>query len=387
MSLRSRVEPTDPVDAVTADNPYGYYARLVAERPLYFDHRHGLWVVSSAPLVEECLESRDFGVRPASEPLPPALAGSLAGDVFLRLIRMTDGSRHRQCRPVVTGAMSALTVSTIETAAAKVIEDLAQHIVDEPLTRRLDRFVAEFPLGVTARLAGVSRDALPDVTRHIAAFVAALRPGSTMGEVERGMIAAGNLVEQFDRPPAPDIAPLRLPHTPTVDHATAVANTIGLLVQTYEATAGLIGNALVQLQRDDASGVPAPEIDERFLREVARFDAPVQNTRRYALRDCLLGGASLRWGDAVLVVLAAANRDPAVNPNPHDFDPDRRAARLFTWGHGSHQCPGQQLSLAIARIGLAALRATITDHATLPTHIGYRPLGNARIPVFSDSSA
>jgi cytochrome P450 len=86
----------------------------------------------------------------------------------------------------------------------------------------------------------------------------------------------------------------------------------------------------------------------------------------------------------MLLVLAAANRDPACNPEPDRFLADRPARRIFGFGHGPHACPGQALALDIAGAALATLAA----HGGLPRPGAvawtYRPSLNGRIPVFTD---
>jgi len=59
----------------------------------------------------------------------------------------------------------------------------------------------------------------------------------------------------------------------------------------------------------------------------------------------------------VLVVLAAANRDPAANPEPARFDPLRRDRQAFTFGVGPHACPGEAMATAIAEAGVERLLA------------------------------
>src|SRR4030095_7484258 len=86
--------PRDPVAAVTHPDPYPYYAELVAARPLYRDDLQGDWVASSAAAVTAVLTSERCRVRPPAEPVPKALVGSPAGEIFRRLVRMTDGAGH-----------------------------------------------------------------------------------------------------------------------------------------------------------------------------------------------------------------------------------------------------------------------------------------------------
>ena len=74
--------PRDPVSAVTHPDPYPYYAELVATRPFYKDELQGYWVASSAEAVTAALMSDRLRVRPPGEPVPPALRGSPAGEIF-----------------------------------------------------------------------------------------------------------------------------------------------------------------------------------------------------------------------------------------------------------------------------------------------------------------
>ena len=76
--------PISPIAAVTHADPYPVYADLVAYRPLYFDEALGLWVASSAAAVTAVLTHPLCRVRPLAEPVPNAIVGSPAGDVFGR---------------------------------------------------------------------------------------------------------------------------------------------------------------------------------------------------------------------------------------------------------------------------------------------------------------
>ena len=100
--------PANPVAAATHPDPYPYYAALARERPLYRDDALGLWVVSSAEAVTAVLASPLCRVRPPSEPVPKALLGSAAGDVFCSLVRMIDGVGHCPLKRMVSGSLASL---------------------------------------------------------------------------------------------------------------------------------------------------------------------------------------------------------------------------------------------------------------------------------------
>jgi len=164
------------------------------------------------------------------------------------------------------------------------------------------------------------------------------------------------------------------------------ANLVGLLSQTCEATAGLLGNSLAALAREPGL---RRKIGDRLdllpalVAEVARHDPAVHNTRRFVVEATRVAGQALAPGDALLLVLAAANRDPALNPAPATFALMRAEHRCLGFGHGGHGCPGQALATSLAAAGLQALLAGGLDTgALLQRGWHYRPSVNARIPVF-----
>jgi cytochrome P450 len=169
-----------------------------------------------------------------------------------------------------------------------------------------------------------------------------------------------------------------------------LANSIGLLSQTYDATAGLIGNSIVafltqpkleETVRGEPSAIAA------LVHEVSRFDPPVQNTRRFVVQSTSIAGIDLAAGDTVLLSLAAASRDPQANPRPDEFLLERDDRRVFAFGHGVHACPGQALALSIAVAGISALLQSGAALWGREIKWRYRPSLNGRIPLFTSASA
>jgi cytochrome P450 len=120
-----------------------------------------------------------------------------------------------------------------------------------------------------------------------------------------------------------------------------------------------------------------------LVEEVARHDPPVQNTRRFVARPTTVAGVELAPGDAVLLVLGAANRDPALNPAPATFEPMRTNRQTLGFGYGPHACPGDALACTIAAAALEAWLANGLDtDALLERGWDYRPSVNARVPRF-----
>src|SRR5690606_25849896 len=78
-------------------------------------------------------------------------------------------------------------------------------------------------------------------------------------------------------------------------------------------------------------------------------------TIRTALEDVELGDVTVRAGETVLVVLAGGNRDPGRFADPERMDLTRSATGHLSFGHGVHQCLGQQLARVEMRVGFLEL--------------------------------
>ncbi|UIF91508.1 cytochrome P450 [Cupriavidus sp. UYPR2.512] len=367
----------DPLSAVTHPDPYPYYRELATSRPFFRDERLGLWVAAGQREVAAVLAHPDCRVRPPAQPVPPALAGTAAGDLFGRLIRMNDGAAHVPLKALLIPMLADIAPAT----AAQHVAAMAK-VFDAGAASRaalcgecVNRWLFALPVVTVADLLGlpVAGDGgrAAQVAQYVAAFAAAQSPLASAQAVDAGAQAAQWLGAWLaDAAPADDrLSALRqAARAAGIDARAVAANIIGLLVQACEATAALAGNTLLRLGRDTPqSGLPLDAVVAR----VAREDPPVQNTRRFLAADAQLCGHAVKAGDAVLVLLAAASCSGAA-----------AGERPWTFGHGRHACPGDRLAQALAAATVAALRARGADPAALAQAFRYRPSLNARIPHF-----
>ena len=385
----------DPLSAVTTANPYPFYERLVAERPFYRDDALGMWVAASARAVEEVLSNSAMRARPTAEPVPNAIADTPMAEIFSRWARMTDGPRQSAVKNTAVAALGLLDWNDVAATSARCAKLLVEaRSVDDP--GFLESFVLGLPALATATVLGLARHSAFQAIACTRYLVRSIAPGGTHDDVALGIPATVELNSALQsllaQPPAAgSLFALFVDEGRRggIEVAVIAANAIGFLFQSYDATAGLIGNTLVALARsEDLRDAIRDDADtlEGVVAEVARFDAPVQNTRRFAAADTTVMGSTVRAGDAVLVVLAAANRDPSVNPDPHRFDRSRKERRTYTFGIGAHACPGARMATTIAQVGVARLLEAGIDLAALNAP-GYRPSLNARVPDFGSRFA
>src|SRR6266550_3246669 len=298
-----------PIDTVTLPEPYPYYAQLPA---LYFDDALLCWVASSAEVVSAVLAEPECRVRPPTEPVPPGIAGTAAGEVFGDLVRMTDGARHDRRKAVIADALARVDFGTAARLAAMRTRQIISDSADPADPARAAMFAV--PAAVIAELCGLDAGSARSATTLIGEFVQCLPASATALEqavATRAAIELRALMGRYFEPGGTGLL-ADLARAATDDDAgPLLSNGIGLLSQAYDATAGLIGNTLYAMRRE---GVPPAPERVAFVREVARHDSPVHNTRRFAASTITLLGKDIREGQALLVLLAAANRDPAVNP-------------------------------------------------------------------------
>jgi cytochrome P450 len=387
--------PPDPIAAVIHPDPYPYYEGLVASKPIYRDETLRLWVASSAAAVRAVLTSDLCRVRPPSEPIPRALLGSPVASIFGHLVRWNDGEQHGPCKQAVQACMQSIE----ERSTVELGRTWARFLLGEsrPQTAsRLQDFAFHLPVYVIASLLGVPQEELHHTAVRVSEYVRGLAPASTPAQVEQGKVASRHLLDLFRALLSRHqvgagnslLAGLAVEATRAGCEETEgiIANGIGFLSQAYEATAGLIGNTIVALasHRSVREQIAAdPRLLPLVIEEVLRYDPPGQNTRRYLAQNGRVAGQAMQEGDGILVVLAAANRDPALNPNPERFDMFRENRHMLTFGAGPHSCPGDTLAALIARAGVEQVMASGADLEQLATTVVYHPSVAVRIALLS----
>ena len=170
-----------------------------------------------------------------------------------------------------------------------------------------------------------------------------------------------------------------------------LANAVLLLAAGHETTTNLISGGLLELSNQPdawATLVERPELATNITEELLRLTSPVQNAVGRGLsQDLQLGGQTLAAGSIVGLILAAANRDPAVFPDPDRLDPLRaNSARHLAFASGPHYCLGASLARLEGEVVFRTLAERYPQTRVLPQPVQFRPNFVLRGPLSLQAS-
>jgi cytochrome P450 len=156
-----------------------------------------------------------------------------------------------------------------------------------------------------------------------------------------------------------------------LEHGELMSNLILLLVAGHETTMNSITNGMLALlnRPSELARLRAqPSIMPQAVEELIRFDGPVHLTHRISTEEIEVAGSVLPAGARVLLILAAANRDPTVFEDPDRLDLTRDGPRHIGFGGGPHYCVGNALARLETEIGISRLvgglkRPALAGHA------------------------
>jgi cytochrome P450 len=363
----------DPTEDAFVQEPYAFYDRLRAAGPLSYWEEYGMPCAASHDVVSALLRDRRFGREdPDPPPRPPHQAEFWAVEDHSML--EAEPPRHTRLRSQVLRAFTSARVA----ALAPGVEALAHRLVDDFPSGPFDlveALCAPLPVRVIARLLGVPEDDAPMLLAWSHAMVGMYQAGRDEEAERAAARAAGafrgylaDILSGRARAPEDDLLSqlLAVERDGRLSRDETVATAILLLNAGHEATVHTLANGIHGLL---SRGEWPPRASDALVEEVLRHDPPLHLFTRYAKEACEVFGHRFRRGDRVGLLLAAANRDPAVYAEQDRFDPARfeadraagaaRAPAPLSFGAGIHFCIGAPLARLEIGIALSVLGARL----------------------------
>jgi cytochrome P450 len=384
--------------------PFGHYQELRESAPATkVTEGKGFWLVTDHELVREVVGdverfSSESGPLGSTFPSPAAMARmaeltpseGLAGRVNTLLT--LDPPGHTRNRKLISRAFTPASVRRYEEMTRSTCRGLLDGWVDGEEIDFVARFAVPLPVRVIAQALDVPDDRVDDFKRWSDASVASI--GADLSDDDwvqnhRDLLELADfLQDQIDRKraagPAEDImsklvhARLDAAEQEELGGETRLQlsdNEIHsivrqLLVAGNETTTNLLTQSMVILadhrpwwERMHTEPSMVPDVVEEALRHVT----PSAVNQRAARHDMDFHGVQIPAGDVVMVCYLAADHDPAVFPDPEDFDPTRdNLGDHLAFGRGIHFCPGASLARMEAKIAFEELSAAIAGYTIPP---------------------
>jgi len=295
---------------------------------------------------------------------PPALA-----ELMNHWMLFMDPPDHTRVRSLVNKAFTARSVERMRPRIQQITDDLLDPVAERGEMEVMEEFAFPLPIRVICELLNVPHEEhsrFREASQNLAATLdIGEKPQELLDEWEvhaRPFVDyLKSLIEERRRSPGDDLLSALIAATDQEDRLTdgELLGTVSLVLGAgFETTMNLIGNAVYTLLRhpDQLARLREdPALVSSAVEEVLRFEPPVQATARVSLVDTQIGETPVRCGQQGVVMLASANRDADVFPEPETFDVSRSPNPHMTFGGGHHFCPGAALARLEGQIAIGTL--------------------------------
>ncbi|MFJ6722351.1 cytochrome P450 [Streptomyces sp. NPDC091259] len=373
----------------TARNPYPVFARMRDEDPVYWDEATNSWYITSYALVTTLLKDTTLSACPGDyigEQSPADLPVVKQAEAFFNSwMVFSDPPQQTRLRETVAPAFPRRTAEAWSAYTRELATGFLARIgpgdrdlhndFSLPLATRLTCAVLGVPAQDDARVRQWSTDLISFLSTPIAD---PQRAAVTMRAVEELRSYLQHVVVPALRA-ATDERLMALEGMADLDEESALALFTQLLTGGVDPVASSLTTTLGLMagwKPDRLKAVALePDVTESVVEEALRFDPPFHFVPRTTTTPVRIGDHTVGVGQRVVLVVAAANRDPEQYENPDEFRPGRPGPVHLSFGLGKHYCLGAMLARVILRESLRCAAEWMLESGTRASH-------GERLPAF-----
>jgi cytochrome P450 len=347
----------DNVDML--ENPYPFYAGLQQMHAVFFSDAMQSWLVTRHA---DCVDVLNDPERFTQDRKQVSGTASEARQQAFDSSGQLDPAEEMTLRRLIVNSIRSQNLDQTARNIRADVDRLFKTLASRPSFDWMAEVAAPLAASITAELLGM-REPEPGTFKRVAEAIAqgynadVKQEFGTVGADGRSQLNA--LIEDAwhaadDRGGA--VLVLKNSAVKGEFSPQRMKENLGLLFNgSFAAIFAAAGNVvLTLLQRPDVlDQLRDPALLETGIDELVRFDGPAQVTSRVATQDTTIRDVAIKAGDSVIIMLAAANRDPAQFPEPNELVLDRKPNKHLGFGSGMHGCVGQVF-------GRAALRGLVT---------------------------
>ena len=373
-------------DPQLLQDPNPYYGELLKRGPVVREPHHGVYLVTGLEELLEIygdLDSFSSVVAPLGPfvQLPATAPGESLADVVARgrheiplsdQLPALDPPEHTRHRALLRKLFTPNRLKENEDFMSVLANRMIDELADLQEVEFCSAYAGPFTMLVIADLLGVPEDDHATLVGWLQGDIDQKNLAGTVKANQSGAEVLARLYPYFTRyiearraSPGDDVmtrlATDRFPDGELPKVADVVRLAVILFAAGQETTARLLATGMrilaeKPLLADELRS--QPEAISNFVEECLRFESPIKGSFRLALRDTKIAGVEIPAGSFLMLMNAAANRDPRVFEAGDQFDPKRsNARRNIAFGHGEHFCPGASLARTEARISFERLLA------------------------------
>jgi cytochrome P450 len=355
----------DPYDVGINADPYPVYARLREEAPIYYNERYDFWALTRHEDVHNALLNWQTFSNTRSDILDVIKAGvRLPPGVIL----FEDPPLHTMHRGLMSRVFTPRRMALLEDQIRQFCVRSLDPLVGSGGFDIVTELAVEMPMRVIGMLLGIPEGDQVAVRDKTDADLRT-RPGEPM-KVKQERVASGDMfadyIEWRAKHPSDDLMTQLLNaefedehgETRTLTREEVLTYTAVIAGAGNETTGRLIGwlaKVLAEHPEQRRAVVADRSLIPNVIDETLRFEPTGHATARYVMQDIEYYGTTVPAGSPILLLVAAANRDPRRYTDPDVYDICRKDVQHLTFGYGLHYCLGANLARLEGRVALDEL--------------------------------
>ncbi len=399
----------DLLSETASQDPHSLLTPLRERDPVHWSDAHRAWLLTSYEDVNAAFSD----ARLSSDRVRPLLerqrhTAPSDSDRILGLMRdwmvVSDPPAHTRLRRPAAGAFRQQRIISMGDRIRALVDDILAAFVREGRQEVIAHLAYVLPATVIAEMLGApaeDRERFRSWSDELA-LVAFGTGGEVRGDRHQRALRGleemegyfRRLVGERRRRPADDMLSTMMlgADGDALSDDELVGMCTLLLFAGHETTTNAIANGLLALLRhpDQLERLRRePEGINVAVEELLRYDGPIKVLQRWVAEDLELRGHAIRAGERVFLILAGANHDPKVFPEPHRLDLTRRPNPHLAFGKGVHACIGAHLARIETRIAIEQIVTTLPGLRLRPGELHWKPTLASRalesLPVAYDS--
>ena len=372
--------PFNPRSPSFRANPYSTYDYLRTHHPIYYRTERKDWVLTRYADIVEVLKNPSFGRSEQGskklqttnqEPINHFLSLRQESQKLMKLwLVLLNPPDHTRIRHLLRNSVTPLRIQGLRSHIQANVDHLIEEVKDWGKIDIIHDFAYPLTLGVNCKILGIPPQFWHPRFKQWSdnlSIVADL--DVTPIANEQGLLTIAGLAEYFrnwiakcrtcSQPQDNLISTLiQAEEEGQISEEELLGTCIFMFAVGHSSTGNLIGSSILTLLNHPKQLhllQADPSLIETTISEVLRYESPVQGISRTALSDIELSNQIIYQGEIINCIIAAANRDPALFPEPNKFDIKRKPNPYLSFGQGIHNCIGKHLGKLVAEIAVGTL--------------------------------